>query len=276
MIVHWDVDPIFIEIFGFEARYYGLLFATGLALGYFVIKKYFKELNHSLFHLEKLALYIFIATLLGARIGHCLFYEPEYYLTKPWEIILPLSFEDGAVQFVGFRGLASHGGVLGVFIAIYLFCRKYKFNFISLLDTIAAASGITAVFIRLANFFNSEIIGRATEANYGVVFERIDNIARHPAQLYESTAYLVIFILLHRLHKKGKYRKYPGFIFSLLFIILFIARFLIEYFKENQVAFEDQMNLNMGQWLSIPFVLFGAVIMYLSLNGRFRTDQANS
>lgn len=272
MIVHWDVDPIIFEVFGFQARYYGLMFATGLALGYFVVKKYFIKQNRSMFHLEKLALYIFIATLLGARIGHCLFYEPSYYLTKPWEIILPLTFENG-IQFVGFRGLASHGGVAGVFLAIYLFCRKYKFHFISLLDTIAAASGITACFIRLANFFNSEIIGRATNADYGVVFERIDSIARHPAQLYEASAYLAIFILLHQLHKRGNFRKYPGFIFSLLFVILFIARFLIEFFKENQVAFEDQMSLNMGQWLSIPFVLFGAIIMFLSLQGKFRKNQ---
>lgn len=257
----WDIDPEIVNLFGkISIRYYSLLFAGGLLLGYQVAKRFFIKDGFSIEHIEKLALYIFIATVLGARIGHCLFYEPEYYLNHPLEMILPFTF-DGGFKFTGFQGLASHGGIFGVFLAISLFCWQTKNNFFSVLDKVAVGGSFTAVFIRLANFMNSEIIGKPTGSEYGVVFKRVDEVIRHPAQLYESGAYLLIFFILLYLYMKHRNRFNEGFIFGLFFTLLFISRFLIEFFKINQVAFEDNLTYNMGQLLSIPFIVGGIVVM---------------
>ena len=256
----WDTDPELLNVSGlFSIRYYSLLFALGLFLGYALVRDFwFKEqLRKEL--LDNLAIYIFLATIIGARLGHCLFYEPSYYLTHPLEIILPFKLMNGEIQFTGFQGLASHGGILAVFLSIYLFSKKYRARFYSILDKVAVGGSLTAVFIRLGNFMNSEILGIPTNSNYGVVFLRYDNVARHPAQLYEAVAYLIIFIGLFILYKSKK-RNTPGLIFGIFFTTLFISRFIIEYFKIDQVRFEEGMVLNMGQILSIPFIILGCVV----------------
>ncbi len=264
MILDWDLNPVIFKIGSFELRYYGVLFVTGLALGYQVVKNMYKREKLSMEKLDTLAFYIFLATILGARLGHCLFYEPEYFLKHPLEMILPVRFGEGGIRFVGYRGLASHGGILGVFIAICLFCWKHKEPLFQILDKVAVGGSLTAVFIRLSNFFNSEIIGKPTNGNYGVIFRSTDDVPRHPGQLYESLAYLLIFITLYWLYRKEHIQKRHGFIFGLFFVLLFISRFVIEFFKENQVAFEEGMNYNMGQLLSIPFILGGLFAMYWS------------
>lgn len=263
MILEWNPDPEIFRLFGsFALRWYSLLFVGGLILGYQVVKRIYRKEGFPPEHLETLAMYIFIATVIGARLGHCLFYEPEYYLKNPLEMLLPIQIIDGKVHFTGYLGLASHGGILAVFISILLFCRKYKENVWSVLDKVSIGGALTGAFIRLGNFMNSEILGKATSGDWGVVFTRVDNIPRHPAQLYESIAYFMIFLLLFYLNKnKGKWK--DGFLFGLFFTLLFLARFIIEFFKINQVAFEEGMSLNMGQLLSIPFMIGGVVVMYL-------------
>ena len=260
--ITWDIDPEMVNLFGkFSVRYYSLLFGTGFLTGYLLVKHLFEKAEISVELLESLFVYVFLGTLIGARIGHCLFYEPGYYLSRPWEMLLPFNFNNG-FTFTGFLGLASHGGILGVFLAILYFSRKYKLDFLKLLDIISIGGALAGVFIRLANFMNSEIIGKATNSDFGVIFKQVDDVVRHPAQLYESFAYLLICITLYILYTKKGDRFGSGFIFGLFFSLLFMARFVIEFFKENQVGFEDQMTFNMGQLLSVPFFLFGLYMMY--------------
>lgn len=262
-ILNWKPNPEIINLFGsFSLRYYSLLFVTGLILGYQIVKHFYKKEGLSLEQLDKLAMWVFIATVLGARLGHCLFYEPEYYLSHPLEMLLPVQMIDGKLSFTGYQGLASHGGILAVFIAVVIFSKKNKVNMFSLADKIAVGGSLTGAFIRLGNFFNSEILGKATNANYGVVFERVDQVVRHPAQLYESIAYFFIFVLLLSIYRNHKHKRQDGFIFGLFFTLLFLSRFIIEFFKINQVNFEDNLAFNMGQLLSIPFILLGLYIMY--------------
>ena len=271
MTLVWDIDPEIINFSGkFSIRYYSILFAAGLFLGYSVVRKFW--MNEGLLndHLDKLALYIFLATIIGARLGHCLFYEPEYYLNHPLEMLFPITIEDGSLRFVGFQGLASHGGILAVFIAIFLFSRKYKTNFYSILDKVSVGGALTAVFIRLGNFMNSEIIGTPTNSNYGVIFKRVDDVVRHPAQVYEATAYFIIFVSLYFLYRMKK--NIPGLVFGIFFTSLFISRFIIEFFKIDQVPFEDGMTINMGQLLSIPFIILGLVFCVFS----FRLSQKSN
>lgn len=261
MQLNWDVDPEIIRLFGIVSlRYYSLLFVLGLLLGLRVVKGLWVRDNWSVKELDRLTIYVFVATILGARLGHCLFYEPAYYLQHPLEIFLPFRFTDGSFEITGFQGLASHGGILAVFIAIWIFSRKSKYGFLSILDKVSIGGALTAVFIRCGNFMNSEIIGKATGSNYGVVFKRVDDVLRHPGQLYEAIAYLIIFLILLFLNKTRS-RRADGFLFGAFFTLLFIARFLIERFKINQVEFEEGMLFNMGQLLSIPFIVLGIIIM---------------
>ncbi|UNY99739.1 prolipoprotein diacylglyceryl transferase [Zhouia spongiae] len=266
-ILNWDVHP---EIFWitdtFPLKYYGLLFVSGLLLGYYVVKRIYRKENIPIENLEKLSLYIFIGTIAGARLGHCLFYEPAYYFTHPLEIFLPIKKIGVSYKFMGFQGLASHGGALGVLIAILLYCKKYHTNLIWILDRIAIAIPITAAFIRLGNFMNSEIYGKPTNGNWGVVFVKDDLIPRHPTQLYEAFAYSAIFGILYALYRSEKLKYTKGLIFGSFLMLLFSARLLIEFFKENQVGFENEMALNMGQWLSLPFIIAGLVLILINKN----------
>jgi prolipoprotein diacylglyceryl transferase len=199
-----------------------------------------------------------IGIIVGARLGHCLFYEPSYYLSHPLEMLLPVTFPpEGGIKLTGYQGLASHGGVLGLIIAIYFYSRKTKHAMIDTIDLISVVAGLSFGFIRLGNFMNSEIIGMPTTKSWGVIFERVDNIPRHPAQLYEAIAYLVVFAFMLILYNKKRNKLKNGFFFGLASVLFFTARFLIEFVKENQVGFEEGMKLNMGQILSIPFTLVG-------------------
>lgn len=261
-ILYWDTDPVILWITEtFPLKFYGLLFVTGLFLGYFVVKHIYEKERIPTEQLDSLLTYIVLGTVIGARLGHCLFYEPIYYLEHPLEIFLPIKEIGGSYQFIGFQGLASHGGAIGVLLAIVLYCRKYKLKILWVLDRVALATPVTGAFIRFGNFMNSEIYGKPTNGSWGVVFERDDLIPRHPTQLYEAISYLTIFALLYLIHKSRTKNNPNGLIFGVFLILLFLARFILEFFKENQVAFENQMALNMGQLLSIPFMLIGAIIL---------------
>ncbi len=260
---HWNVDPEIIQLFGIiPIRYYGLLIALGIWISYRTAKRIYLSENVPTESLEKLATYLFVGIVVGMRLGHCIFYDFEYYSNHILEIFIPFKKIEGNWSFIGFRGLASHGGSIGAILAILLYARKYKASVLWILDRIAIVTPITGAFIRLGNFMNSEIYGKPTHGNYGVVFMRDDLIARHPTQLYEAFSYFIIFGVLWYLYKKTRISDTKGVLFGILISVLFTVRFVIEFFKENQVAFEDTMTLNMGQWLSIPFVLLGLFVIF--------------
>lgn len=260
--INWGPDPEIINILGLSIRYYPLLFATGLFLCLYILGWIFKQEKLPKENLQLLSTYGFIGILAGARLGHCLFYEPAYYLSHPVEMLLPIKFaDDGGIKFTGYHGLASHGGTLGLIIAIVLYSRKTKHPVVDTLDLIAIVAGLGAGFIRLANLMNSEIIGKATSKPWGFVFERVDNIPRHPAQLYEALAYFIIFGITFTLYKAKRKYLHSGFFFGLALVLIFTARFFIEFIKERQVDFEESMKLDMGQLLSIPYIVLGIGFM---------------
>lgn len=248
--IHWDVNPEIFRIGGFAIRWYGLLFALAFYAGYVIFTRIFKKEGVSMEVLDKLTLYVFVGTVVGARLGHCLFYQPDYYLSRPIEI---LKIWEG--------GLASHGAAIGIVAALWLFSRKIKKPIYWILDRIVIVVALGGAFIRLGNMMNSEIIGKATDVPWAFVLHRIDEVPRHPAQLYEALSYIVIFVVLYYLFNKTNVKEKQGFLFNLFLIALFLVRFVIEYFKEVQVQFEESMFINMGQVLSIPFILIGIILM---------------
>jgi phosphatidylglycerol:prolipoprotein diacylglycerol transferase len=266
-ILDWNLDPVIFWITAsFPLKYYGLFFACGLLMGFYIVKRIYLKENVSLDSLDTLLVYVVLGTVLGARLGHCFFYEPSYFLKNPIEILLPIQKVGETYQFVGFRGLASHGGTIGVLMAIIIYCKKYKVNLLWLLDRMAIAVPVTATCIRLGNFMNSEIYGKPTTGNWGVVFQRDDLVPRHPTQLYEAFSYLLIFAILFFLYQSKKAENSNGLIFGYFLTLLFLARFCIEFFKENQERFESQMIINMGQILSIPFIILGLILIVWKTN----------
>ncbi|WP_273567649.1 prolipoprotein diacylglyceryl transferase [Maribacter halichondriae] len=262
-IIYWNVDPeIFTILDTFPIRYYSLFWVLGIGLGYFIVKKIYQKEKIPVEHLDQLAMYILIGAFLGMRLGHCFFYEPQYYLHNPLEIILPIKKVGESFEFIGFQGLASHGGVFGAIIGIVLYSRKTNTNFLWVLDRVAIGGAVTATFIRIGNLMNSEIYGKPTNGNWGFVFERDDLIPRHPTQIYEALSYFLIFGVLVLIYRLKKVENKNGILIGTLLILLFTARFVVEFFKENQVGFEDSMALNMGQILSIPFIILGLIIIY--------------
>ncbi|GAK35290.1 prolipoprotein diacylglyceryl transferase [Bacteroides graminisolvens] len=268
--IHWNPNPELFNLLGISIRYYGLLWAVGILFAYLVVHYQYRDKKIGEDKFEPLFFYCFFGIVLGARLGHCLFYQPEYYLTRPVEMLLPIKMlPGGGWKFTGYEGLASHGGTLGLMIALWLYVRKTKLNYIDVVDMIAVATPITACFIRLANLMNSEIIGKVTDVPWAFVFEREDMQPRHPAQLYEAIAYFIFFLIHIYLYKKYSKKLHRGFFFGLCLTLIFTFRFFIEFLKENQVSFEDGMSLNMGQWLSIPFVIIGLAVIF---NGK-KLDQ---
>lgn len=259
--IHWNIDPEIFNIGSFGVRYYTLCFLMAFVSSYILMLRIFKRENKPQELLDQLSIYIFIGTLLGARLGHCLFYEFDYYKNHPLEMILPYTYVNGKFTLTGFHGLASHGGAIGILVGIYLFCRKTKTGFLWITDRLVIVIALAGAFVRLGNFFNSEIIGLPSDLPWAVIFERVDQIPRHPAQLYEAFCYVLIFFLLWNIYHKKSVLK-PGLIFGIFLITLFGARFALEFFKENQEAFEEGMKYNMGQLLSLPFVATG---IYLTL-----------
>lgn len=256
--INWNPDPEIINIVGISIRYYGLLFVSGLILCISLLGWIYKKESIPAENLEELSIYCMIGIMVGARLGHWIFYEPSYYLSHPLEMILPITFPpEGGIKFTGYQGLASHGGVLGLLIAIYIYSEKTKHSMIDTIDLIAVVAGLSFGFIRLGNFMNSEIIGMPASKPWGVIFERVDNIPRHLAQLYEAISYFIIFAFMMILYKKMRDRFRNGILFGLATVLFFTARFVIEFVKENQVAFEDKMTLNMGQLLSLPYIAAG-------------------
>lgn len=275
--LHWNIDPEIINFFGISIRYYGLLFASGLLLCLYILGWILKKESIPPENLEKLSIYGVIGIFAGARLGHCLLYEPSYYFSHPLEMFLPITFQaSGGIKFIGYQGLASHGGAIGLIISLILYSRKTKQSMLNTIDLIAVVAALGGGFIRLANFMNSEIIGLQTSKPWGVIFDNVDNVPRHPAQLYEAISYFLIFGLMMVLYKSNRDKLRNGFFFGLALVLIFTARFLIEFLKERQVAFEENLTLDMGQILSIPYIIMGLAFMYYGITKTRMTSRIQS
>lgn len=249
-MINWRPDPIILSAGPLHVRWYGLMFLASFTAGYYLFKWMCHVEKKPADHIDELLFYVTAGTIIGARLGHCLFYEPQYFLQHPLEIFA-----------VWQGGLASHGGGLGVVIAIWLFTRKYEgLTFFWIIDRAAPLVALAGVFIRIGNLMNSEIIGKPTEVPWAFIFERVDMIPRHPTQIYESVTYAVTALIGGLLYKKFKARPPEGLLLGSILTCIFLGRIVWEFFKENQEPFEAGMFLNMGQLLSVPFVVVG---MYL-------------
>lgn len=270
-IIHWNSDPELFNLWGISFRYYSLCWMIGIVLAYLVARRVFlkNKIGHEI--IDSLAAYVIVGTLVGARLGHCLFYDWEYFSHHILEIFLPLSFSPSGVTFTGYAGLASHGGAIGIVAALLIFHFRHKIPLSFLFDSLALVAPLTGAFIRIGNFFNSEIIGSPTNSSFGIIFERVDSVPRHPAQLYEAIAYLLIFSILLLLVKQSKMQR-AWRIFGLSLSLIFIARFIIEFCKEVQEPFEEGLRtaigMDMGQLLSIPFIIIGIVFLFFPKNGQ--------
>ncbi|WP_312297998.1 prolipoprotein diacylglyceryl transferase [Chryseobacterium sp.] len=274
LYINWDINPEIANILGIPLKYYGLLFLTGLVLSLNVLKRIYQKEKLSAKAHDALFTYALIGIMVGARLGHCIFYDFDYYSQHPLEIFLPIQQgADGTYHFTGFAGLASHGGGIGLVIALLLYARKYTIPFMTVLDAIAIVLPLGGTFIRLANLMNSEIIGVPTDVPWAFIFRQVDDLPRHPAQLYEAISYLVIFLLVYFIYRKNIFRIGQGFYFGISILLIFIMRILIEFIKVDQAEFEHGMILNMGQLLSIPFVLLGLFFMIKSIleKGKMKT-----
>ena len=268
----WNPDLVAFRLGPFAIRWYGLMWLIGFVLGYFIVKRLYKEqkIKDELF--DPLFIYCFFGILIGARLGHCIFYQPEDFLTS-WKGIVEMIFpiligNDGSwlgqtfgFYIIGYAGLASHGGTLGLMIALWLYVRKTKLSIWTVLDNIAIATGSMACCIRLGNLMNSEIIGKITDVPWAFIFERVDAVPRHPGQLYEAIAYAILFIVMWVMHKKMPQKIGTGWYFGFCLTYIFTFRFFIEYTKEIQEAFEASLLIDMGQILSIPFIILGVYCM---------------
>jgi len=275
--IKWAPSEILFQIGSFGLHYYSLMFVIAFSLGYKIVEKYFVEENVSKDYLEPLFVYMVLSTLLGARLGEVFFYSWDYYQDHFLEILLPIRENtNGSIlgfikgyEFTGFRGLASHGAAIGIIIGIIIFQIKHKLkSTLWIFDRLTVAVTLGGVFIRLGNFFNSEIVGKYTGSDFGVIFEnRGEILPRHPAQLYESIGYLLLFFILRKIYSKVKYL--PGYLLGVFLSGIFTIRFIVEFVKESQGGFESYFPLfSTGQWLSIPLIISGLFIIYKSINNK--------
>ncbi|KIM10026.1 MAG: diacylglyceryl transferase [Sulfurovum sp. FS08-3] len=248
----WDVDPILISLGGLNVHWYGFLFAMGFIVGLKIMEAIFKAEDKNIDDIDKGLIYVMIGTVVGARLGHCLFYDPAYYLSHPLEILM-----------IHKGGLASHGGAMGVLLGLYLFAKAQKYSYLWLLDRIVIPTALVGAFIRIGNLFNSEIIGDETTLPWAIIFARVDMLPRHPTQLYEALAYVVIFAILFTLYKKQATQLKIGVMFGLYMVLTFGARFMIEFVKTQQASYTLDLALNTGQLLSIPFIILGLYMMFV-------------
>ncbi|MBO7246922.1 MAG: prolipoprotein diacylglyceryl transferase [Bacteroidaceae bacterium] len=273
----WNPELELCRLFGLPVRYYSLMWCIGLVAAYFLVRKFFKDRKISDDTFEPLFVYCFLGILIGARLGHCIFYQPDYYLSSfehIIEMLLPIAFTPDGVKMVGYAGLASHGGTIGIFIAILMYCKKYKVKLLEVVDMICVATPFTAGCIRIGNLMNSEIVGKATGTDWGFIFAALgEDFPRHPAQLYEAIAYFIIFIISILIYKKHKDMVGSGFYFGFCLATIFTFRFFVEFCKEVQVDFEEGMALDMGQILSIPFMLIGAYFIYRGIKLKIKAKK---
>jgi len=250
----WNIDPVLFSIGPITIHWYGALFASAILAGLQYMKWIYQRENKLVATLDDLLVYAVIGIIIGARLGHVLFYDPSFYFSHPSKIF---AIWEG--------GLASHGGGLGMIIAVYFYAKKNKINQLWLLDRLAMTTALFGIFVRSANFVNAEILGKPSDVPWAIIFQRIDNIPRHPAQLYEAIAYLLIFISLTALYKFSKINKKKGMLLGVFLIMTFTARFIIEVFKQKQAAYGNELMMNTGQMLSIPFFCVGVFLVFYAI-----------
>lgn len=247
----WDANPILFSFGPLQVHWYGLLFATAILSGLEIMKRIYRLEKKDESSIDPLFLYAVVGIVVGARLGHCFFYDPDYYLAHPMKIFA-----------VWEGGLASHGGGLGVLIALYFGAKKYKVDLLWLIDRLVISTALFGFFVRMGNFMNSEILGKPTEVPWAVVFARVDMLPRHPAQLYEAFSYLIIFFILGYIYKKSYKTLKPGFLFGLFLVLIFTVRFAVEFVKVRQADYSLGIGLTTGQLLSIPFLLLGFYFIF--------------
>ncbi|KPA53894.1 diacylglyceryl transferase [Photobacterium leiognathi subsp. mandapamensis] len=246
----WNIDPVMVSFLGLKIHWYGVLFALAITAGFQVMKSIYIREDKPVESLDSLLMYAVVGIIVGARLFHVVFYDPDYYWANPGQIIA-----------VWNGGLASHGGGLGVILAVYFYTKRYNINFRWLLDRLAIATALFGFFVRTGNFFNSEILGKPSDLPWAVIFERVDMIPRHPVMLYEGFSYLAIFVLLFTLYRKTDIGKYKGLLLGWFLVLVMTVRFLLEFIKVHQADYSTGMMINTGQLLSIPFILVGILLV---------------
>tara|TARA_B100001989_G_C24521527_1_gene456125 strand:+ start:67 stop:918 length:852 start_codon:yes stop_codon:yes gene_type:complete len=272
--IKWEPSETIFKIGDFGIHYYSLMFVLAFTIGYYLMKRMFNKEKISEEFIEPLLVYVVFSTLIGARLGEVFFYNWDYYSNHLIEILLPIREKENGgflfgllnnYEFIGFRGLASHGASIGIILGLYIHQRKYNYKpLLWLLDRLSIPVSLGAFFVRIGNFFNSEIVGKYTGNNFGVIFiNRGETLPRHPTQLYESFGYLILFLILNYLYKNRENNN--GYLFGIFLSTMFTIRFIVEFLKESQGGFESKLTLfSTGQWLSIPMILFGLFIIIYS------------
>ena len=266
----WDPASDGIPLFGdFKIHYYSLMWMVAFIAGWYLTKRIYKNEGQSDEKLDGLFMYSVLGIMIGARLGHVIFYQPELFKDDFFSIFLPFRFS-GGFEFTGFRGLASHGAAIGMIFSMWLYNKKIlKKSVLWILDRVVIACALGAVFIRIGNFFNSEMIGKATSEDFplAVVFKQLDNVPRHPGQLYEAFGYVFVFVILYYMYWKTEARNKQGLLFGTFLVLLWTVRFFVEYVKGSQGGFEENpifSALSTGQWLSIPFIIAGFYFIFRS------------
>ena len=272
--IKWEPSETIFKIGDFGIHYYSLMFVLAFTIGYYLMKRIFNKEKISEEFIEPLLVYVVFSTLIGARLGEVFFYNWDYYSNHLIEILLPIREKENGgflfgllnnYEFIGFRGLASHGASIGIILGLYIYQRKYNYKpLLWLLDRLSIPVSLGAFFVRIGNFFNSEIVGKYTGNNFGVIFiNRGETLPRHPTQLYESFGYLILFLILNYLYKNRENNN--GYLFGIFLSTMFTIRFIVEFLKESQGGFESKLTLfSTGQWLSIPMILSGLFIIIYS------------
>ena len=263
-IIEWAPNEKIFSLGPIAIHWYSMMFLLAFYIGFQILKKIYIIEKKNVALLDPFLVHMVLGTIIGARLGEVFFYNWEYFQNNLLEIFLPIKLNDSGVDFIGFRGLSSHGATVGIIISIFIYKIRYKYDSVLwIFDRLVIAVAIGGMFVRIGNFFNSEIVGKFTNSDFGVVFlNRGDSLPRHPAQLYEAFGYLILFILLVFIYNKSKLSLKKGFIFGFFLLTLFTIRFVVEYVKESQGGIEKTLGIiSTGQWLSIPFIIIGILLM---------------
>ena len=263
-ILEWSPDEKIISFGSIGINWYSLMFLLAFFIGFQIMKKIYIKEKKDITLLDPFLVHMVLGTIIGARLGEVFFYNWDYFQNNLLEIFLPFKIDDSGWKFIGFRGLSSHGATIGIITSIIIYKIKYKYDSVLwIFDRLVIAVALGGMFVRIGNFFNSEILGKFTNSDFGVIFlNRGENLPRHPAQLYEAFGYLILFAFLVLIYNKTKLSTKKGFIFGFFLAKLFSIRFIVEYVKESQGGIEETLGiLSTGQWLSIPFIIFGFLLM---------------
>ena len=263
-IIEWAPNEKIFSLGPIAIHWYSMMFLLAFYIGFQLLKKIYIKEKKNVALLDPFLVHMVLGTIIGARLGEVFFYNWEYFQNNLLEIFLPIKLNDSGADFIGFRGLSSHGATVGIIISIFIYKIRYKYDSVLwIFDRLVIAVAVGGMFVRIGNFFNSEIVGKFTNSDFGVVFlNRGDSLPRHPAQLYEAFGYLILFILLVLIYNKSKLSMKKGFIFGFFLITLFTIRFVVEYVKESQGGIEKTLGIiSTGQWLSIPFIIIGMLLM---------------